>query len=614
MIFNESGAHAGHIRASLLTLPSRIIRETVSYLAINNAYDASERGAPALVALSTTCRLLSEHALDQLWGQLPSFAPLILAMPTDLVECKRVQPSNAWDMVYVLSFRRQLVSTDYASMVKYAARVRSFQNGRQSGSLAHARASPEVWRALRDSCPIANLFPDLRKLNWSWMSVLDAEQGEHGQLHLLASPGLREVRLSHACLPDVGSDEVRPLPPAVVEACTAFVSKISHVAPDVAVFEIEFSGDVPPIRPMLSTAVIAMHNLTTFTSLEVPLLPDAFLHLTRCPRLHTVAVRLHATEWFDEDDHISPQLCDQCLPALRSLALYVNDVELCVHIIKSIKSQNLASLTLALSGDSTGEMAHCLEILKDRPFAPQLRTVKVNVGRLTDHPPHIVHADDLAFLFPLDLHHVIVKGCDIAVHDKLVREMSEAWPNIRTLHLSTIPRSHWKVSLPGLLPLVYRCRSLTELWVNLDAAHVAFPFPITEIRPAFGSEQHSLRLLSVQYGRVADPAFVAGFLADCFPQCQIVYSKWGPAAAGADLHWVYHMVMWKKVGRLIPHFVKVRAQERRGAAMAGLKVREPANPEDVLEYVARLESDPSAAAMIAAQVGQWQPRMINLVH
>ncbi len=311
------------------------------------------------------------------------------------------------------------------------------------------------------------------------MWVLDVEQGEHGQLHLLASPGLREVRLSHACLPDsdVGSDEVLPLPPAVVEACTAFVSQISHVAPDVAVFEIEF---------------------------------------------------------FEDPSH--PINCSY----------------------RNARGYNV-------TGDETSVILCWYTV----------RLMKVNIGRLTDHPPHIVHADDLAFLFPLDLHHVIFKGCDIAVYDNLVREMSEAWPNIQTLHLSTIPGSDWKVSLPGLLPLVYRCRSLTELWVNLDATHVAFPFPITEIRPAFGSEQHSLRLLSVQYGRVADPAFVAGFLADCFPQCQIVFSEWGPAAAGADLHWVYHMVMWKKVGRLIPHFVKVRAAWGRHGRVESARTREP---------------------------------------
>ncbi|KAI0720572.1 hypothetical protein C8T65DRAFT_293461 [Cerioporus squamosus] len=72
---------------SLLSLPSSILREIVSYFAVHNSYRASERGAPALVTLSTTCRLLSEHALDQLWGELPSLVPLVLAMPADLAEC-----------------------------------------------------------------------------------------------------------------------------------------------------------------------------------------------------------------------------------------------------------------------------------------------------------------------------------------------------------------------------------------------------------------------------------------------------------------------------------------------------------------------------------------------
>ncbi|KAI0720573.1 hypothetical protein C8T65DRAFT_633583 [Cerioporus squamosus] len=335
--------------------------------------------------------------------------------------------------------------------------------------------------------------------------------------------------MTYACLPRHLS----------VDACTEFVSQISRVAPALTTLEVEFFGHIPPIRPPLSTAGMAMHNLTTFISLEVALLPDAFLHLARCPR--------------------------------------------CTRSRCGFK---------------------CLDVLKDRPFAPQLRTVQVNVGHLTDPPPHIVHADDLALLFPLDLHHLMVTGCDIAVYDELVREMSEAWPNIRTLHLLTIPGSDWEVSLPGLLPLVYRCPFLTELCVNVDASNVALPFPILEIRPAFGS-QHALQVLSVEYGRVTDPAFVAGFLADCFPQCHRVYSEWSPAVADANPYWNYHKAMWDEVRRLIPHFVKVRTQERRRAAMAGLKVREPAASDAVLQYVARLESDPAAAAMIAARVGLW---------
>ncbi|RPD62503.1 hypothetical protein L227DRAFT_38063 [Lentinus tigrinus ALCF2SS1-6] len=49
---------------------------------------------------------------------------------------------------------------------------------------------------------------------------------------------------------------------------------------------------------------------------------------------------------------------------------------------------------------------------------------------------------------------------------------------------------------------------------------------------------------------------------------------------------------------------KVRAQERHGAAAAGMKVRGSANPEAVLRYVEALERDPSEAARVAIECAQ----------
>ena len=41
--------------------------------------------SPELVALATTCRILSEHALNVLWKELPSLIPLVMTMPSDLI-------------------------------------------------------------------------------------------------------------------------------------------------------------------------------------------------------------------------------------------------------------------------------------------------------------------------------------------------------------------------------------------------------------------------------------------------------------------------------------------------------------------------------------------------
>ena len=98
----------------LLSMPQSVLRQVVSHLTVGT--DSFGRpglcDAPALAALSTTCRLLSEHALDELWSHFPSLVPLLLAMPTDLVECKTMDDFG--DTSYVIvraSFLQAYVSS-----------------------------------------------------------------------------------------------------------------------------------------------------------------------------------------------------------------------------------------------------------------------------------------------------------------------------------------------------------------------------------------------------------------------------------------------------------------------------------------------------------------------
>ena len=68
---------------------------------------------------------------------------------------------------------------------------------------------------------------------------------------------------------------------------------------------------------------------------------------------------------------------------------------------------------------------------------------------------------------------------------------------------------HLPLSIP--VGTVDQCRRATAL-----------PFPILEMRPGLELQNRALRLLSVGYGRVANPALGAGFFADFFPNCMLV--------------------------------------------------------------------------------------------
>ena len=287
--------------------------------------------------------------------------------------------------------------------------------------------------------------------------------------------------------------------------------------------EVTFNGHVPPIGAALSSAVTTKTNhLTAFTSAEVPLLPKSFVQLSRCPRLHTAIVSLRADDWVTDGNTVSPQLDgDVCFPALLTLTMSLDNFDLCVYIIQSIQSQELSDLTLEFAGHLYSDIAACLATLPHRRFALSLRKLAIKLDAVIDPPSYTVRVGDLAPLFPLHLHHLMIYSHDIVANDNFVRKVSEAWPNIETLRLSTSKESACQVSLPGLLPFIYHCPFLSELWINVDAA-TALLFPILEMRSGLGLQNRALRLLSVGYGRVANPALGAGFFADFFPNCMLV--------------------------------------------------------------------------------------------
>lgn len=93
---------------SLLSLPDSVIIDIFIHLVPEKILWTEKRGSPELVALATTCRQLSKHALDVLWQDIPSVIPLLMTLPPDLVAWSTVSyenPSNELEEVQVLVSR-----------------------------------------------------------------------------------------------------------------------------------------------------------------------------------------------------------------------------------------------------------------------------------------------------------------------------------------------------------------------------------------------------------------------------------------------------------------------------------------------------------------------------
>lgn len=493
--------------------------------------------------------------------------------------------------------------------MKYAVRVKAVDYYHVSGYPRHvrARATPEVWHALQEFRPMTEFLPNLERLRWSWTLNFSDEQEGPGPLAVLASSKLQEVDMLYTSLNVDG--KYLPLPASIADACIHFLSRLSRNTQKLKTLKINFLGRAPPVSSHISSLVVEAHNLTTFVSSDVPLPPLGFLHLAHCPSLQRFAAQIEPEDWTEELETILRRRRWTCFPALRDLRLQISDVELCIDMINLVSSREVQNLSLYLfGGTSVADVARFLSVLPTQLFALQLRKLDLTMS-LASSPSPTMYAQDLAPLYDLDLYNLSIYGCEIAVSNELVRQMSEAWPNIVTLSLwnSKYINSSYKATLPGLLPFVYNCPHLKELRLEIDATNAAFPYPLPDIRPAFGSEQRALRELDPCYGFVSDPVFVAGFIADCFPKCERVISSWG----ARDLEYPdlatqrIQGAMWDMVWRLVEPLAKVRAQERHGAVAAGMQVRGPANPDVALRCVEALHSNPMEAARIALAHGLW---------
>ena len=506
-------------------------------------------------------------------------------------------------------FRRPLLPADYSRFLLYASRVRVFDChlAFRYQQVVRARVAPDVWNALHAFRPMVYLLPNLRKVVFSWTNDTYDEQEGPLSLQLLLSPRLRHVDLWFTCMRDDGENIC--LPRSIEDACTQYLACLGYVLKDMRHFRFSILGKMPPIRTLLVDLVTEMNNLTHISLQNVVFPPPVFLHLANLQQLSHMFARIRVQDWSEKTRARLRELRRKAFPTLNRLIISIDDISLYYDIQDIIQSSEMTSISLFINDIVVTELAACIATLPHQPFAAQMRSIELHPQLVDESLPPILYAHDLEPLLRLDLRSLSIYGCEIAIYDELLHDMSEAWPNIQTLSFSGYSKGicAYSVTLPGLLPLVYNCPALQSLSIQVDASFLALPLPIPEVRPAFGKEQRSLLTIGVHYGRITNPAFVAGFLADCFPQCTRVYSSWPLSReedAVADPNADMYARMWFNVCNTLPHFAKIRAQERAAIEKAGRKVRGPA-AHDVLQYVDVLPRNPVEAARIASYHARW---------
>ena len=195
-----------------------------------------------------------------------------------------------------------------------------------------------------------------------------------------------------------------------------------------------------------------------------------------------------------------------------------------------------------------------------------------------------------------------IGGFRIAVDDPLVQDMSMAWPKLVSLTVGEycdVRDAPHLVSLSSLAFFAHRCKHLEALTLPVNT-NVPLP-PLSQVPSipfAFGLSDSPLKTLEVGYSTISNPAAVAAYLSDLFPDLACISNEWRDIFRFLDNESEEQFRRWEEVERLIPTFVDVRFQER--------KAYQDADPIPLDE-----EADPMITATENAQMLEMRERFAS---
>ena len=385
-------------------------------------------------------------------------------------------------------------------VVKVAVRGAETSEGR---FLTHSTA----FEVLQDHYPQPALLPNLQHLEW-----LDDEAASYASMFI--QPTLRRINFQ----------------PQATEHLRSILSAIEAHAPDILELQLtDMFVVLEQVRAELSQTICALHCLEKPQVVHVPLESDAVIHLSQLPRL------LEASLLLDDDnaDALDFSVRDR-FPAL----------------------QEHAALAVTYDGSDTAErMALHLESIA----SPTLNSVVANICFTTPPPSQsmerlfvsMAHFEHLwrckiVFVsppadydpFPADILSPLLVLRKITVFElfhppieltrDVVRDMLQAWPNLRSMTLHIY--AHTQLELEDLILFAEHSSALDKLSVHVRDVPVNWAFDVdADLRP---SALSALCLGKTFVPHTAKHA-VAEFLARVFPGAELSHFHTRSSVRGA---------------------------------------------------------------------------------
>ncbi|KAJ7696846.1 hypothetical protein B0H16DRAFT_835406 [Mycena metata] len=463
------------------------IPEMVDLICSQVSPDEDSASTRVLARLARTAKIFLDPALNSLWSSLCSFLPFLGCMPADLW-CLPVQTGD----IYRLNLVRPIVPADWDRPLFYLNRGKSLE-----ATLEPEFPCEEVFAALCMSLPTEHFFPNLRRLDWIYMSF-----SVFPYLRTLLSPRLTRLGLHLT----------------TTVSHLSLVPTIAHRCPYLTEVTITCQSVPPPFHSQLRTSVsLLVRGLQHIEKLDITDLDEhAFMHLGSLPTFKSLVLENFIDIPSFRYDH------SDGFPALTNLELWPNTLKDGTSCIMSLTPNRLKTLAITVECESTfPEVAALFRAIADNIPHTGLTYLEIEINDSRDDdgilpsalPDGVIEHDllrrTLCHFGHLTYAELQIPGA-LEITDVLVLELARAWPDVEQLHLNNHRFStRCSVTLNALRALAEHCPKLTTLGLQLDARVIP--------RAQNSVMQTNLRSLYVGFSPILDPPGVGGFLFGTFP-------------------------------------------------------------------------------------------------
>ncbi|KAG2030837.1 hypothetical protein BDR03DRAFT_1003400 [Suillus americanus] len=450
-----------------------------------------------LVNVAMTCSTLAGPALDILWSEQSSLAPLIMCLPQETWEVAEDQ---------TIDFSREPAPTEWERLRMNASRVRRLLIDGFSSvppTKSHLSLSGRALQRIFERFPPATLFPNLCALDFRAVFGLLECSSKFLLLRQFMSPGLEVLMFD---VPGgVPTYEVEQL----LDALPAEAYGLRQLSVSAGRGTTNFT--VPPSFGKLpKLMMLAIHGI------DACLTRQTIANIQQSQCLQSLTLNLRETSY---DAGGMPFE----LHNLKYLCLFGGSLPQCTHFLRQIIARQLSCISIGYS-----EPACPTEIAA---FMESLSTSCQTFGSLKQicmFDASHVDTIELAIPLPSEIFRPLLKFSKLSsvkfigignynLDDRFIDDVALAWPDIQELKFASRRRASCTVTFTAMMSLASRCRSLHTLHMTLDATE-----PTITPRAPDGTEelwptQTALHKLHLGDSEVLDCARVPYFLTEIFP-------------------------------------------------------------------------------------------------